>query len=845
MNRSQFLLIALLLFVINSSITSLLINNVHAATSNYYTPEFQHKLKNLVSRRNSTTKTLKIALISLPPNITPLMVYTEHPDQVFKLAEGHAYPVLLTLHELGLDLKKIDKQNNSRLSNIIKKNKAVDLVYAQGSDIAQLEIILATKKYTQNEIERARYSNSIFEITIESPGSPPSVKLYSGSSAWAILSQKLTAQQQKKYTQWMRVPGRNGRVHVHFRNDGVLGLATSDYQPIITKFNYDTGITWSMDGKNMYIHWNDGIKFKFKYDKTSWQRYIRSATAGWTVALEPLWSIKAKNKQRVVSIVSKGEPYAEKSKIKAPLEKNLKLTKKLTAISKKQLLGVWQAVKPKERTKEIAYLNFYESGFLAPWYEFPDKKINSIESLFRNNGMPKFEFGNIVNHWQNINNVQAVLDSNTHQSFSYTATDIPGSRGKGYTKKIFDDWQLLENNLIRISRRFYQAKINGDKLTLTIYAVCQTNQKTTTDCFKNKIILKQNNNKNINWQFKRLNKTKLQKFNTYTTIELLKVLPDPKSGLFKVKTKLQTPNYRALLQSSKQLALQKIPGYMIIDSLIPYTRNIEKGVPVRAVKHLQYALQQGFGRWLLEIKFVDKPICFNYIRMLKRTRLKLQEKAREVLKKYCSNPDLKKFKSTNATKSSKNTATAAIKPNTKTVPIKVNKTKKPVTITKVIPDIDALSGCWKWSNGPTIIITKDGQVKNGVIPAKWKTIDSKNNRYSITWPSITDTVTLSVDGSSYSGLNIFGMPVSGKRISGKLNSIQGKWLSNNIELTLAPNKTATAGPLKGIWKKLGNGYVIEWPIIDNITVAKNKNTLTGKNQFGSFSAKRDIHCDTK
>ncbi len=132
-----------------------------------------------------------------------------------------------------------------------------------------------------------------------------------------------------------------------------------------------------------------------------------------------------------------------------------------------------------------------------------------------------------------------------------------------------------------------------------------------------------------------------------------------------------------------------------------------------------------------------------------------------------------------------------------------------------------------------------------MIPAKWKTIDSKNNRYSITWPSITDTVALSVDGSSYSGKNIFGFPVSAKRISAKSNSIQGKWLSNNIELILAENKTATAGHLKGTWKKHGNGYVVEWPIIDAITVSKSKNTLIGKNQFGSFTAKRNKKCNTK
>jgi len=121
------------------------------------------------------------------------------------------------------------------------------------------------------------------------------VKLYSGSSAWAILSQKLTAQEQKKYTQWMRTSGINGRIHVHFRDDGVLGLAPASNQPVITKFNYDTGISWSMKGEDLFIHWNNSIKFKFRYDKASWQRYIRGTAKGWTAVLKPLWPIKKTN----------------------------------------------------------------------------------------------------------------------------------------------------------------------------------------------------------------------------------------------------------------------------------------------------------------------------------------------------------------------------------------------------------------------------------------------------------------------------------------------------------------------------------------------------------------------
>ncbi|HHJ17499.1 MAG TPA: hypothetical protein ENJ80_12455 [Gammaproteobacteria bacterium] len=155
----------------------------------------------------------------------------------------------------------------------------------------------------------------------------------------------------------------------------------------------------------------------------------------------------------------------------------------------------------------------------------------------------------------------------------------------------------------------------------------------------------------------------------------------------------------------------------------------------------------------------------------------------------------------------------------------------------------ALAGCWRWSNGPYIVVKKDGSVLNGVIPGSWKTVDEKGGRYSIAWPSITDTLTLSENGSGLSGTNIFGMPVSAKRVSGDSGGLEGQWLwMNGIQVAIAADKTVAGGPFKGLWRKSGQSYVIEWPIIDDIHMAKNQASLQGRNQFGEFAAERDSSC---
>ncbi|VAW78465.1 hypothetical protein MNBD_GAMMA15-561, partial [hydrothermal vent metagenome] len=154
-----------------------------------------------------------------------------------------------------------------------------------------------------------------------------------------------------------------------------------------------------------------------------------------------------------------------------------------------------------------------------------------------------------------------------------------------------------------------------------------------------------------------------------------------------------------------------------------------------------------------------------------------------------------------------------------------------------------LVGCWKWFNGAYIIAGKKGVVRNGIISGTWTRKASNRGDYTIIWPSIFDRVKLSGDGKSFSGANVFGMPVSGTRISGAVDGLPGEWLwFNGIKATIGLDKTVKGGGFQGTWKKTGEGYAIEWPIIDTIKVSEDGSQLKGKNQFGPVAANLDKTC---
>ncbi len=182
------------------------------------------------------------------------------------------------------------------------------------------------------------------------------------------------------------------------------------------------------------------------------------------------------------------------------------------------------------------------------------------------------------------------------------------------------------------------------------------------------------------------------------------------------------------------------------------------------------------------------------------------------------------------------TASASLSPQT----AKKNTSKAQMAVGKTTSTAK-LPGCWSWSNGATIVINADGSAHNGSFAASWKTVDSRH--YTITWPSFVDTLVLSADGRALEGKNNYNFPVTATRKSGKTSSVVGNWLwSNGVTVTIRSNSSVTAGALKGTWMKSGNKWIIEWPLVDTVSLSKNGRSLTVKNQFGAATASRKENC---
>jgi TIR domain len=84
----------------------------------------------------------------------------------------------------------------------------------------------------------------------------------------------------------------------------------------------------------------------------------------------------------------------------------------------------------------------------------------------------------------------------------------------------------------------------------------------------------------------------------------------------------------------------------------------------------------------------------------------------------------------------------------------------PVSGTR-ISGISGLPGTWRWPNGVSVIVSPNGAISAGSIRGRWQALDPSRRVYTLTWPAPVDTVTLS--GSRLSGMNQYGIAISGTR----------------------------------------------------------------------------------
>lgn len=158
------------------------------------------------------------------------------------------------------------------------------------------------------------------------------------------------------------------------------------------------------------------------------------------------------------------------------------------------------------------------------------------------------------------------------------------------------------------------------------------------------------------------------------------------------------------------------------------------------------------------------------------------------------------------------------------------------------PAKPVLIGCWHWSNGAQISIEPDGVVVNGPIRGQWQASVTAN-QFEIVWPPIEDTITLASNGRSFTGVGLFGTQFSATRI-GLGTGLAGQWRrQDGVILEFTTDGVATGGPMRGQWSSESDRkFRIEWPLVDDVTVAKDGERLNAVNQFGRVTATRRTGC---
>lgn len=77
-----------------------------------------------------------------------------------------------------------------------------------------------------------------------------------------------------------------------------------------------------------------------------------------------------------------------------------------------------------------------------------------------------------------------------------------------------------------------------------------------------------------------------------------------------------------------------------------------------------------------------------------------------------------------------------------------------------------LVGSWRWSNGATVTVNRNGTFTGGPFSGTWVATDASQRGFQMTWPKSQDTVTLSADYQRISGSNQYGVAISGTRRAG-------------------------------------------------------------------------------
>jgi hypothetical protein len=164
-----------------------------------------------------------------------------------------------------------------------------------------------------------------------------------------------------------------------------------------------------------------------------------------------------------------------------------------------------------------------------------------------------------------------------------------------------------------------------------------------------------------------------------------------------------------------------------------------------------------------------------------------------------------------------------------------SRTIPPPRSTPVEPTSDPIVGCYQWFNNAPVVIRADRTITGGPFTGQWRVNDAARHSYTFAWPeAVVDTITISPDQRSLNGGNQYGYPTSGTRVTGT-SGLPGIWRwPNGVPITVSPNGTFAAGPLRGKWQSLDSSrgvYTLTWPApVDTVTLSGSR--ISGMNQYG-------------
>lgn len=155
----------------------------------------------------------------------------------------------------------------------------------------------------------------------------------------------------------------------------------------------------------------------------------------------------------------------------------------------------------------------------------------------------------------------------------------------------------------------------------------------------------------------------------------------------------------------------------------------------------------------------------------------------------------------------------------------------------------AFVGCWDWSNGVHVKVFADGRVDIGIFKAKWEQ-GASPNQFTVKWPSIYDYMNAQPGGKTYTGESSLKRPLSMTREQSTGDGPVGIWKRpDGIRLELKADGTVDAGVFQGFWKQKGKDkLILEWPVVDAVTIAADGNSLATKTQFEANTAVRSKQC---